>query len=403
MQIQPSFPQAATQTATQTATPPVESSATSVKAAAASTRIAALDWMRGFVMMLMIIDHASMAFDASHLDEDSAMFPGAATMALPSGEFFTRWMTHICAPTFVFLAGAALALSIERRVAKGANAWDIDKKILTRGLVIALLDLTVISLGSGRLNFGVLFAIGVSMMCMAALRRAPSWALLAFGLGWYAVGELLTDWLWDPPGNASPVVALLIANYATATLAIKYPLLPWLAIMALGWVFGRYMNSYAAGHSRVSPQTVLIMAGAAALVVFFVVRAGAGYGDMFLPRTADTWQQWLHVSKYPPSLTYAALELGLMCLLLAGIMALERVLGVRENGPFLVFGQTAMFFYLAHRLVMEIPATYFGLRGVGDLTTTYIVGIVLFWLLYPACLWYRSFKAAHPKSFLQYL
>jgi uncharacterized membrane protein len=374
-----------------------------VKAAAAPARIGAIDWMRGFVMMLMIIDHASMAFDAGHLDEDSAMYPGAATLALPSGEFFTRWMTHICAPTFVFLAGVALALSIERRVAKGANAWDIDKNILTRGAIIALLDLTVISLGSGRLNFGVLFAIGVSMMCMAGLRRLPTWGLLAFGLGWYAIGEVVTDWLWDPPGNASPAAALLMANYATDTLLIKYPLLPWLSIMVLGWVFGRYVNEYSAGRRKISPRAVLLTAGIAALAVFVLLRANAGYGDMFLPRTADTWQQWLHVSKYPPSLTYATLELGLMSLLLAGLATLERVLGVRENGPFLVFGQTAMFFYLAHRLILEIPATYFGLRGIGDLTTTYVVGIVLFWLLYPACLWYRWFKAAHPKSLLRYL
>jgi uncharacterized membrane protein len=374
-----------------------------VKATASPARIAAIDWMRGFVMMLMIIDHASMAFDAGHLDEDSAMFPGAATLALPSGEFFTRWMTHICAPTFVFLAGVALALSIERRVAKGTNAWEIDKKILMRGTIIALLDLTVISLGSGRLNFGVLFAIGVSMMCMAALRRLPTWGLLAFGLGWYAIGEVATDWLWDPPGNASPAAALLMANYASDTVLIKYPLLPWLSIMVLGWVFGRYVNEHAAGRRKLSPRAVLLIAGIAALALFGLLRANAGYGDMFLPRTADTWQQWLHVSKYPPSLTYAALELGLMSLLLAGLATLERVLGVRENGPFLVFGQTAMFFYLAHRLILEIPATYLGLRAIGDLTTTYVVGIVLFWLLYPACLWYRSFKAAHPKSFLQYL
>jgi uncharacterized membrane protein len=386
---------------TQPPTPPGSVSADGVKAS--STRIAAIDWMRGFVMMLMIIDHASMAFDAGHLDEDSAMFPGAATMALPSGEFFTRWMTHICAPTFVFLAGVALALSIERRVAKGANAWEIDKKILIRGLIIALLDLTVISFGSGRLNFGVLFAIGVSMMCMAALRRLPTWGLLVLGLGWYAVGEVVTDWVWDPPGNASPAAALLMANYATAALAIKYPVLPWLAIMVLGWVFGRYMNEYAGGRRTMSPRAVLLIVGVTALVVFVIVRANAGYGDMFLPRTDDTWQQWLHVSKYPPSLTYATLELGLMCLLIAGLVTLEPVLGMRENGPFLVFGQTAMFFYLAHRLILEVPATYFGLRGVGDLTTTYVVGIVLFWLLYPACLWYRSFKAKHPKSFLQYL
>ena len=98
-----------------------------------AVRIATIDWMRGLVMLLMVIDHASMAFDGSHLSEDSAMYPAAATMALPAAEFFTRWMTHLCAPTFVFLAGTALALSVERKVARGANGWEIDKQILTRG------------------------------------------------------------------------------------------------------------------------------------------------------------------------------------------------------------------------------------------------------------------------------
>jgi len=368
-----------------------------------STRIASIDWMRGFVMVLMIVDHASMAFDGSHLDDDSAMYANAAIMALPAGEFFTRWMTHICAPTFVFLAGVALALSIERRVAKGAVAWDLDKNILKRGAIIALLDLTVISFGSGKLNFGVLFAIGTSMMLMAGLRRLPSWSLLAIGLGWFALGEFPTDWGWDPPGGAPKWAALTMATYGTDSLAIKYPVLPWLAMMVLGWVFGRYMTEHAAGTRKISPRGVMLIAGVAALAVFFVARAYAGYGDMFLHRSSGAWQQWLHVSKYPPSLTYATLELGLLFVLLSVMMTLEPVIGVRKNGPFLVFGQTAMFFYLAHRLVLEIPATYFGLRGVGGLSTTYIVAGILLVLLYPACLWYRSFKAAHPQSFLKYL
>jgi uncharacterized membrane protein len=359
-----------------------------------STRIAAIDWMRGLVMVLMVIDHASMAFDGSHLDDDSAMYPGAATMALPGGEFFTRWITHICAPTFVFLAGVALALSIERRVAKGTNAWEVDKSILTRGAIIALLDPTIISLGSGRLNFGVLFAIGVAMMCMALLRRLPTWSLLAFGLGWMALGEFPTDWAWDPPGSASPAAALLVATYGSDALAIKYP---------LGWVFGRHMLAFAVGKTRASPRAVLLIAGVAALAVFVVVRASQGYGDMFLPRTDGSWQQWLHVSKYPPSLAYAALELGLLSLALAFLMTIEPYIGVRQNGVFLVFGQTAMFFYIAHRLLFEVPATYFGLRGAGGLATTYVVAFAMLALLYPACLWYRSFKAAHPQSFVKYL
>jgi hypothetical protein len=173
--------------------------------------------------------------------------------------------------------------------------------------------------------------------------------------------------------------------------------------MILGWVFGRHMTEWDAGKTRPSPIKVLVVAGVVALIVFAVVRGAAGYGDMFLNRTDDTWQQWLHVSKYPPSLTYYALELGLLWLCLALLMRIEPVIGVRPNGVFLVFGQTAMFFYLVHRLVLEVPATYFGLRGVGDLSTTYIVAVIVLVLLYPLCRWFRTLKAAHPDSFLKYI
>jgi uncharacterized membrane protein len=374
------------------------------QAAAQSSRIAAIDWMRGFVMVLMIVDHASMAFDASHLDEDSAMYPGSASQALPGAEFFTRWMTHICAPTFVFLAGVALALSIERRVAKGASAASIDDSLIARGAIIGLLDLTVVSLGSGKLNLGVLLAIGTSMILLAGLRRLPTVLLLVLSLGWMALGEIVTGWLWQPPGSAQPLAAFLVANASLPGLAIKYPIVPWLAIMVLGWVFGRHMVQFESGKTRVAPATVLLVGGVCALAIFVALRLSpAGYGDMFLPRSSSAWQQWLHVSKYPPSLTYYSLELGLLALALWAMMKLEPVIGVRQNGPFLVFGQTALFFYLAHRLVLEIPATYFGLRDTGDLTTTYVVAAAMLIWLYPACRWYRSFKAAHPTSFLRYI
>jgi uncharacterized membrane protein len=353
--------------------------------------------------VLMVIDHASMAFDARHMSEDSALYADAGTMALPAGEFLTRWITHLCAPTFVFLAGTALALSIERRVAMGAKAWEIDKAILLRGGIIALLDLTVVSLGSGRWTLQVLFAIGLSMICMVPLRRLPSWMLLGLALGWMALGEFATDWVWDPPGPSSPLAALTMATYGSQTLVIKYPLLPWLAMMVLGWVFGRHMSRFAAGQSRISPRTILVIWGGLSLAVFAVVRRQRGYGDMFLHRADNSWQQWLHVSKYPPSLTYDGLELGLLCLCLAALMAIEPILGVRKNGVFLVFGQTALFFYLVHRLVLEVPATYFGLREKGTIVTTYVVSALLLGALYPVCRWYRAVKQAHPNSFLKYI
>src|SRR5262245_46861364 len=280
------------------AKPPTRAADKATGVARQSTRIASIDWMRGVVMVLMIIDHASMAFDGSHVSHDSAFYADAMTMALPAGEFFTRWITHLCAPTFIFLAGTALALSIERRVAKGANPWEIDKNILKRGAVIGLFDLTIISLGSGYLNLGVLLAIGLSMMCMAFLRRLPTWGLLALALGWIAFGEFFTGLRWHPPGSAPPLTSFFMATGVAPPLTSfftdagapggvvnKYSLFPWLAMMILGWVFGRHMLRWDTGQARASPIKVLTIAGAVALLVFVVVRAQQGYGDMFLHRT----------------------------------------------------------------------------------------------------------------------
>jgi uncharacterized membrane protein len=353
-------------------------------------------------MILMVIDHSSMAFDGKHVAEDSAIYANSETMALPGGEFFTRWITHLCAPTFVFLAGTALAVSVERRVSKGVGAWEIDKAILVRGAIIAALDPTIISLGSGRWTFQVLFAIGLSMMCMAPLRRLPSWVLLSLALGWMVLGEIPTSWAWQPPGSAAPLAAFTMATYGNDTMVVKYPLLPWLAMMVLGWVFGRDVLRFGAGQGGISPKKVLWIAGFGALAVFGLVRSYQGYGDMFLHRADNSWQQWLHVSKYPPSLSFTALELGLFCVCLAVLMTIEPIIGVRKNGILLVFGQTAMFFYLVHRLALEVPATYFGLRGAGNLTTTYTVSAALLVALYPACRWFRMFKMEHSGSVLKY-
>jgi hypothetical protein len=100
-------------------------------------------------------------------------------------------------------------------------------------------------------------------------------------------------------------------------------------------------------------------------------------------------------------LTYYTLELGILFLALALLRTIEMKIGTRENGVFLVFGQTAMFFYLVHRLMFEVPATYFGLRGFGNLTTTYVAAAVMLVLLYPACRWYRGFKLKHRNTFLR--
>ena len=371
---------------------------------AKSKRIASIDWMRGFVMVLMVLDHVSMAYDAKHNSSDSAALYVSGT-ALPAFDFFTRWISHLCAPVFVFLAGTALAISVERKLSKGFDAGKIDRDILLRGAFIALLDPTIISLFSGRMTIQVLYAIGVAMMCMALLRRFSSTVLILMALLWIGLGEFVTAAFWPPQTDIqSMIAALLVSTYDSPDLVIKYPLIPWLAMMVLGWVFGRYLLAFSEGRSRIGPVTLLFSLGIMSLLSFVAIRYFNGYGNMFLYREDNSWQHWLHVSKYPPSASYTLLELGIMSVILGIMIVLERVIGVRAKGVLLVFGQTSMIFYLVHRLILEGTATYGGLRHFADINTTYLITAVMLVLLYPFCLWYREFKSARPDSiWLRYL
>ena len=359
-----------------------------------SRRIAAIDWVRGVAMLLMVLDHVSMAYDRNHLSSDSAALWIAGT-PLGDPEFFTRWVSHICAPIFVFLAGTALAISVERKLASGADARQLDLGIIKRGAFIAILDPTIISLFSGGWRIQVLYAIGTAMICMVLLRRLSSTVLLAVCLGWFFAGEWITGFFWDPADTTPSILsALLVSSYSSPELVIKYPLVPWLAMMALGWVFGRYLNAYSAGRARLDLVPLLWIWGAIGLGVFAIFRYFNDYGNMWLLRDSTTWIQWLHVSKYPPSLTFTGLELGLTAWLLAVMIMFERRFGVRPNGPLLVFGQTAMFFYLLHRIVLEGSATWLSFRGFTDqLWVIYLVTLLALLVLYFPCRWYRDFKA----------
>jgi uncharacterized membrane protein len=344
-----------------------------------------------------------MVYNGSHIGSDSAAKYISGT-DLPAFEFFSRWITHLCAPTFVFLAGTALAISVERKVAKGIDSWHIDRDILLRGAFIALLDPTVISFFSGKLLFQVLYAIGAAMMCMAVLRRFSSTTLLILAFGWILFGEIVTTINWPPASSGGSIIsALLWSTYSSPSLSIMYPLLPWLSIMILGWVFGRHLLNYRKGSTRLDPAILLLGLGLSALCAFALVRYNNGYGNMLLYRDDLSWQQILHVSKYPPSMAFTFLELGLMSIILSSMIVAERIIGVRQNGVLLVFGQTSMIFYLVHRIILTGSGTYGGLRDITDLQSSYLITLVMLTLLYPFCLWYRGYKSRHrEKTWLRY-
>ncbi len=362
---------------------------------AGQRRLPALDWLRGLVMVLMALDHASGTFNAGRLVTDSSVLYRPGT-PLPAAQFFTRWVTHVCAPAFVFLAGAALALSIEKHRARGEAAGATDRFILARGLLIAVLDPVWMSwvFAPGRVLFQVLYAIGGGLVLMVPLRRLSDRALLGTALVLVFGGEALTGAALALVGGTPTLpVALLLTGGDFGRLIVAYPLLPWLAIMLLGWCFGRYL--VATGPARAA--RLLVAAGLAALVLFVVVRGVDGYGNMRLARDDGSLVQWLHVSKYPPSLAYVALELGLVALGLG--LALRRVLGRR----LVVLGQTALFFYLLHVHLLTLAAWTLGLLHRGGLAATYAATVVALALLYPLCERYRAYKQAHPDGWPRYV
>jgi uncharacterized membrane protein len=367
-------------------------------------RLPAIDWMRGLVMILMTIDHASDAFNARHLMTD-AVFMYRPGTALPLDLFLSRWVTHLCAPTFVFLAGAALSMSVEKQLAQGVPARTIDRFIVTRGLLLVALEPLWMSwmFAPGKILFQVLFAIGASLICMAVLRRLPARVLLGASLVLFASTELVGRLLLAANGGrpSIPGAVLETAGFFPP-LIVGYPLLPWLAIMMFGWWFGRWVP-------HADPRRVergLFLCGLASLLVFAIARGLNGYGNMGLLREDGSLVQWLHVSKYPPSLTYTSLELGLMALLLAGFFRLQSAASVSPpfwTKPLLVFGQTAFFFYLLHAHLLKLAAWALGLLHEGGLRETYVAWLCVLVVLYPLCVLYGRYKRAHPTGWTRYI
>lgn len=384
---------------------------------AGGQRLIAIDWIRGFVMLLMAVDHASVMFNAGRVAADSAylMDPSTGTpiwipgTAMGDAQFFTRWVTHLCAPTFLFLSGTSLALSLEKRARAGESPHSLDRHLLIRGLVIlaceALLSLLA---GQGMAILQVLFAIGMSLLAMIPLRRLPTAWLLGGGLGWLCVGEWVTRGLVPIGSTEVPAgLALTLAPVNGDPLMVIYPFVHWLAMLLVGWAFGRHLLDLPAGNTgRRRAERTLWRGGFAALAVFFIVRGIDAYGNMGLHRDDASLIQWLHVSKYPPALAFATLELGIMALCLAGMSVFER----RQSSPpwrwnpLLVLGQTALFFYMLHFLLLGAAALQLtgGFMQHG-LAEAYAAAAAVIVVLYPVCCLYRGYKRAHPKSIAQYI
>ena len=362
----------------------------------------AIDLVRGIVMVLMTLDHSSSSFYAKRVLTDGAAVFAPDTVLEPLS-FITRWVTHLCAPTFVTLAGVSLAISVARRQRAGAHGSMIDRDILIRGALLIVIDAVwmgwIWRLGLPILQLGVLYAIGMSMIGMIALRRLPPAVVGAIGLAILVFGEVVISRI-DP---STTLAAATLVGGQVGSIYWLYPFLPWAGFLLVGWALGsRIAAGRAPGGLGMRARDWWALAAVCALV-FVVVRGLNGFGNEGLFRRDGGWDaawiEWLHVSKYPPSLSYAALELGIAFALLGALWHVRP----RPLGPVMVFGQTALFFYLFHVHILKGAAVALGIYKTEGLGVVYLGWVVLLALLYPACRWYLGVKRRHPDSVLRFV
>jgi uncharacterized membrane protein len=376
-------------------------------------RLLALDQMRGIVMLLMTIDHASDMLNSGRFVTDASWLwkPGSA---IPLAQFLLRWVTHLCAPTFVFLAGVGIALSTQKRRARGESEAALSRSLAGRGLFIALLDplwmSPVMMEGSGLL-LQVLFAIGVSMMLLALLRHIPAPWLLAASIVFCVTSEWCVNALRALDQSEWSAMILTAGMFPLdlgplQSFVIGYPILPWLAIMLLGYGCASWLSrddrDGAVGRG-------LLFAGLALLALFAVVRALNGYGNMGLLRDNGDIAHWLHVSKYPPSLSYVTLELGCMALILSLLYGMDRRYqrhGGALPGPLralTTLGQAALFFYVLHLHLMAALTFALGLHHKGGILASLLGAALCVLILAVPVGRYQRYKRAHPNGWARFL
>jgi uncharacterized membrane protein len=377
-----------------------------------SARYYSVDALRGLIMMIMAIDHASAFIARQHASEFWAGAMSAYTSTFP---FLTRWITHLCAPGFFFLMGAGIYWFAASRTDGERNLAASSSRTMWRGLAILLtgqvfespvlflqtqLKPAAVSLNrisapppndGSALYWGLLTlsGLGLVMIVCGLLLRLRPWAWLVA----CALCILATNSLLPASGRPGPwwSVLLLMPGISQHLLVI-YPVIPWLAGAAGGMYFAYWWRN---NPSRASRDVWI--PGAVLLLIGVAVRAAGGWGNIRLPRDAG-WIEFLNNVKYPPSLVFWTMSLGIDLLLLALLVRLPESIK-SERSPLIVFGQTPLFFYVVHFYAFMICAFVF-FREPVSLEQTYFVWAAVLALLYPVCAWYRKFKMARPSESL---
>lgn len=357
-----------------------------VNADANSGRLLPVDALRGFMIVLMALDHANSFIAHGKLEPElwADLFPNYA--GHPPLTFLIRLVTHLAAPGFFFLMGAGMILLANSRRQRGWSEGQIIRHLLLRGALLIVLQFTLENFAWSLkeplgIYFGVLYALGGVMIISALLLRLPQlWLAAISALLIVATGLLLPETrtgfiaypvplrMWLLPGFSGPVLVL-------------YPLMPWIGVAGLGMVYGRWLQQ--------NPNQAYRRAfwlGIGAVLIFLPLRYLGGFGNIRPPAGQD-WITFLNVVKYPPSITFLLLTLGINLLLVA---LFSRLTGL-FLWPLAVFGQVPLFFYISHLFLYGILGRMIEPGGVGipRMMPYWLLGLLVLW---PLCWLYGCFK-----------
>jgi len=390
---------------------PVPQPALAAATPRAEARIASIDVLRGIIIVLMVLDHVRDYFTNARFDP---LDLSQTTPAL----FATRWITHFCAPIFVLLAGTSAYL-----IAQRLPRAQVSSFLAKRGLWLIVLEFTVVTFAwTFHVDYyigvfmQVIWAIGVSMLVLAALVHLPAGAVAAIGLGIIFLHNLLDPISPADFGTWGPLWNVLHDQGQVPWGFAAYPIIPWIGIMAAGYALGAVYTWDATRRRK-----ALLMLGLGALVLFVVIRLVNGYGEPkpWSPQASPllTFFSFIDVTKYPPSLAYALVTIGPGLLALA---ALERF-RVPLSNAFETFGRVPLFAYVVHLLLAHLLAgllalaTGFGTVVLANVFIFYpptwgygLAGVYLAWLvvltiLYPMCIWFADVKRRRREWWLAYL
>jgi len=378
--------------------------------AVAAGRYRFIDFTRGVVMIIMAWDHIAGFWTRYHSGKTligKAPFPTVLVW------YMSRFITHYCAPTFIFIAGTSLAISATKRLSHGEPRRDVSLRMVKRGVVLILLQLLIINPAweiygnhPSSFLFAILACIGACLIIFSLLWRLPQKAVLALSLLIILNHPFLKlNWIPDDIwwGHYLRVI-IHEPGYDWWPFTGRYPIIPWLGVMGLGWVFGLLLVEVKPSqiHALKVPLTVV---GVASSALFLVVRLFNGYGNL-RPRVDNSLWEWLWLAKYPPSLAFLLWTLGGMCIIMAVGLHLEGRVGYGWGltGFTLTLGRNPLFFYVVHlwlyrfRLPLTSPPNF----------RLPIVPTLIFWLaglfvLWRLCIRYEAVKGRYPNSILQYV